>query len=299
MEKYDKIFEKVWATLDRIGERLEQADAAAAEKWRAEFDKSRAEAEKSRAEAEKLRVEAEKEIKESRIAAEKWRAEFDKEIAESRAAAEKSRAEAEKWRAEFEKSRAEAEKLRVENEKEIKESRIAAEKRRVELDKEIEESRAAAEKSRIEFDRRMKDLSQQIGGMANSNGAFAEEFFYNALQNGHRNMFGEKFDKVWGSTPGREEGFADEYDVVLINGQSVCIVEVKYKADSADFQKLLRKPVTFRENYPKYKNHKMYIALAGMSFHPLTEKACKDNGIAIMKQVGDTMVVIDENLKTF
>jgi len=39
--------------------------------------------------------------------------------------------------------------------------------------------------------------------------------------------------------------------------------------------------------------------MASMSFHPLTEKACKDNGISIMKQVGNTLVVSDENLKVF
>jgi len=176
-------------------------------------------------------------------------------------------------------------------------------KSRADFDKRMAESNAAAEaaaeKRRAEFDKIIKDLSKQIGGMANSNGAFAEEFFYNALLNGQRDLFGEKYDKIWGSTPGWEEGFQDEYDIVLLNGHSVCIVEVKYKADSADFQKLLRKPVTFRENYPKYKNHKMYIALAGMSFHKLTEKACIDNGIAIIKQVGDTVVINDKNMKAY
>ena len=145
----------------------------------------------------------------------------------------------------------------------------------------------------------IKDLCQQVGGIANSNGAAAEEYFYNSLLNGNKELLGEKYDYVWGSTPGREAGFKDEYDIVLLNGQSVCVVEVKYKADSADFAKLLRKPVTFRENYPKYKNHKVYVALAGMSFSPITEKACQDNGIAIMKQVGDTIAVYDKNLKAF
>jgi hypothetical protein len=61
----------------------------------------------------------------------------------------------------------------------------------------------------------------------------------------------------------------------------------------------LRKEKTFRVNFPEHSDKKLYLALASMSFHKLTEKACKDNGIAIIKQVGNTIVVSDENLKVF
>ena len=96
-----------------------------------------------------------------------------------------------------------------------------------------------------------------------------------------------------------KKGFEDEYDILLFNGQAVCIVEVKYKADSNDVQQVLRKERTFRANFPEHNHKKLYLALASRSFHPLTEKACKDNGIVIMKQFGDTITIYDENLKTF
>ena len=35
------------------------------------------------------------------------------------------------------------------------------------------------------------------------------------------------------------------------------------------------------------------------TFHKLTEKACKDNGIAIIKQVGNTVAIYDKNMKIF
>jgi hypothetical protein len=56
---------------------------------------------------------------------------------------------------------------------------------------------------------------------------------------------------------------------------------------------------TFRTNFPEHNKKKLYLAMASLSFHPLTEKACSDSGIAIMKQVGNTVVVSDENLKVF
>ena len=176
----------------------------------------------------------------------------------------------------------------------IEQSRAEAEQRNVEFDQRLE-------RSRMENDRIIKDLCRQIGGMANSNGAYAEEFFYNALQNGHKNLFGEKFEYVVKSDKvSINRGYEDEYDILLVNGRAVCVVEVKYKADSSDLpQRMLRKVQTFRVNFPQHKDKKVYLALAGMSFNPLTEQACKENGIAVMKQVGDTMVVTDENLKTF
>ena len=82
----------------------------------------------------------------------------------------------------------------------------------------------------------------------------------------------------------------------------MCIVEVKYKADANDVMQVLRKKSTFRANFAehnKHNNKKLYLALASRSFHHLTEKACKENGIAIMKQVGGTVVISDENLKVF
>jgi len=46
-------------------------------------------------------------------------------------------------------------------------------------------------------------------------------------------------------------------------------------------------------------SRRYYGRVGKREFHSLTEKACKDNSIAIMKQVGDALVVTDDNLKKF
>ena len=152
-----------------------------------------------------------------------------------------------------------------------------------------------------ETDRLIKDVSKQIGGMCNRNGDYAEEFFYNALLHRKRPIFGERYDDVLRKNKvSVNKGFEDEYDILLINGLSVCVVEVKYKADSSDLaQNVLRKAQTFRVNFPRYEHKNVYLAFAGMSFHPLTEQACRKSGIAIIKQVGETMVIHDEHLRAF
>jgi hypothetical protein len=63
--------------------------------------------------------------------------------------------------------------------------------------------------SRDEFDRRMKKLQESIGSWNNNHGSFAEEYFFNSFENGERNFFGEKFDKINKHVPGMLDGFDD------------------------------------------------------------------------------------------
>jgi hypothetical protein len=169
-----------------------------------------------------------------------------------------------------------------------------------ETDRVLSEKLDRVAEQQADTDRLVKANAVQINGISKNNGAAAEEYFYNALQYGNKKLFGENFDDVFrGEKRKTIKGYEDEYDIMLFNCGAVCVVEVKYKADSADVLQVLRKERTFRANFPEHSKKKLYLAMASMSFHPLTEKACSDNGIAVMKQVGNTLVVSDENLKVF
>ena len=148
-----------------------------------------------------------------------------------------------------------------------------------------------------ETDRQIKKVNETLGSWANNHGQFAEEYFFNSFHKGKQNFFGEKFDDVKKNLKGTETN--DEFDIVMLNGSSVGLVEVKFKAHENDIPNVLKKVYTFRENFPKYKNHKVYLALATMAFYPELEKECMHQGIAIIKQVGDTVVINDEHLKVF
>jgi hypothetical protein len=90
-----------------------------------------------------------------------------------------------------------------------------------------------------------------------------------------------------------------EYDILLINGKCVGIIEVKFKGHENDVSNIVDKVRTFREDFPDYKEHKIYLGLASMSFYKELEEKCKDEGIAIIKQVGDKVVIYDERLKAY
>ena len=150
-----------------------------------------------------------------------------------------------------------------------------------------------------ETDRQIKKVNETMGAWSNNHGFFAEEYFFNSFEAGKQNFFGEKFDDIEKNVKGIKKGYKDEYDILLINGESVGIVEVKFKANDSDVPKVLRKAETFRVNFPEYQNHKVYLGLATMAFYPELEQECIKEGIAVIKQVGDTVVINDEHLKAF
>jgi hypothetical protein len=193
--------------------------------------------------------------------------------------------------------------LLQENAQQMKESRIDFDKRmkesRADFDKRMKESAQEMKESRADFDRRIKKLEKLTGSWANSHGSFAEEYFYNSFEKGKRNFFGETFDSIDNRLKVNAKGIKDEYDIVLYNHSSVALIEVKYKAHGNDIPEVLEKAEAFRSFFPCYKHSKIYLGLASLSFYPELEEACIEQGIAVIKQVGDTVVIHDEHLKIF
>jgi len=71
------------------------------------------------------------------------------------------------------------------------------------------------------------------------------------------------------------------------------------KESIADFDRILKKSKTFRLLFPQYKDFKIYLGLASMSFYPKLENEYAYKGIAVIEQVGDTVVINDAHLKVF
>ena len=150
-------------------------------------------------------------------------------------------------------------------------------------------------------DRQISRLEKMIGGVSNNNGLFAEEYFYSSLDQGEKILLGERFDKLIKSKIIEDEDnrTRGELDIILINGKSVAIIEVKFRVRDKHVDRVLQKVKPFRKKFPEYQNHKVYLGLASMVFDEDIENKCKENGIAVIKQVGDSVVIYDENLKEF
>ena len=149
-------------------------------------------------------------------------------------------------------------------------------------------------------DRQITNLGKMIGGVSNNHGSFAEEYFINSFKKGKRNFFGEKYDKLVKFELVEEENKTKaEYDILLVNGKSVAIIEVKFKAHDKNIGQVINKVRPFRQKFPEYQNHKVYLGLASMVFDEKLEQDCIQNGIAVIKQSGDKVVIYDENIKAY
>jgi hypothetical protein len=184
-----------------------------------------------------------------------------------------------------------------ENERQRKENERFLTEKQAETDRQLKETDRQLKETIANFDRRMKKFEEMNGGLSNSQGMFAEEYFFNSFENGQKDFFGEKFDRITKNVLGVR--CEDEYDILMINGKSIAIVEVKFRAREKDVDKVLKKANTFRINYPEYGNHRVYLGLAALTFDKGIEDGCKDNGIAIVKQVGEKVIITDKHLKVF
>ena len=130
-----------------------------------------------------------------------------------------------------------------------------------------------------------KELGKMVGGISNNQGDVAEEFFFNSLSAKPEvaNITYDFVDKNITRTKGLLQ---DEFDLVMINGTDVLVIETKYKAHENDLARLLNKKFpNFKQLYPQYKNYRHHLGLA--SFHindTLKEQALNKNVIVLQRK---------------
>jgi len=150
------------------------------------------------------------------------------------------------------------------------------------------------QKEREDFDKKFWAMHKEIGGISNSNGDFAEEFFYNSLEKTmtfagiHFDVISNKFNGKK-TMPDKTEIKA-QFDIVLHNGDSLALIEAKYKANLKDLKELVEKKVpNFRFLYPKYAKCKLYLGIGSLVLKDRVVQEAKKLGIGLMKQRGDAV----------
>jgi hypothetical protein len=153
----------------------------------------------------------------------------------------------------------------------------------------------AQQKTETQLKRTMEVLSN----VGHNNGEFAEYYFYNALRE-TMTLGGIKYDFIEKNIHQRSKRVQDEFDVVMYNGNSIALVECKYKAHTKDLTRLVQsKTQNFKALNPDYADYSIYCGLASFTFYPELEEQAKELGVAILKQVGDVMQVNADNLKAY
>jgi len=188
-------------------------------------------------------------------------------------------------------------KMKKEHRKEMNEIRRLHKETKMIL-KETAESMKETGKNFSRTEKMIANSNQRIEGISKSNGTFCEEYFINSFKE-NPTFLGEKFDRVLEYHKPTIPVIEDEYDLLLINGSTVVIIEVKYKAGLDDVGKTFSKLHTYRKNFPMFDGYKIYLGLASFSFSKAMRLRAEKEGIVLIQQRGEKIEVISENIRAW
>lgn len=143
----------------------------------------------------------------------------------------------------------------------------------------------------------VKNTNIQLGGIGNSNGRFAEGFFYQSLLKKMK-LGNVTFDEIEKNIKSRRKKLVDEYDIVLYNGDSIGLVEIKYSVTSAHLKKLITtKKDNFKILFPEFVDYKFYLGIAGFCYeNDAVRNEAKKYGLAVLEPNGDHVEIDDSEM---
>lgn len=144
-------------------------------------------------------------------------------------------------------------------------------------------------------DAKLIKLGLLFGNMSNNKGEEVEEYFYNSLISNTK-IGDMSFDIIDKNTKRHTGNVQDEFDIILINGNAVAILETKYKIHPNDIERLRQKIENFRILFPVYKDYKLYAGMAGFIIPDKIFDIAKDKGYFILQRKGDIIKTYTENM---
>ena len=146
-----------------------------------------------------------------------------------------------------------------------------------------------SEHTRIELDKLMNSInrvSQNIDGVNKSIGLEVEEFFYSSLKKKPK-IANIDFDYVYQNSKRDFKGKSQEIDILLENGSSVGIVEVKNRVSQKSIDQLDKIMDNFYYFHRDYEGYKLVGALAGKIFPKHLQTQALKKGYSVLTQQGD------------
>ena len=151
-------------------------------------------------------------------------------------------------------------------------------------DAQLAKTIAQMERTNNKIDR----LAEMYGGVSNNLGSVAEEFYYNSFK-ANPVLAGKRF-LVNKNITRCSDGLEDEFDLLLVNGKEVFVVEVKHKAHKNDLNRLLNKKAhNFRQLFPEYGHLEQRLALAAFHFSDDLKKSALKQGVTVLQRKGDVV----------
>lgn len=135
-------------------------------------------------------------------------------------------------------------------------------------------------------DKLVKALSQNISGVNKSIGLETEEFFYSSLKK-NPTIANINFDYMYPNSKRAFKGEMQEIDILLENGNSVAVVEVKNRVTQNSIEQLDKIIERFDYFHPLYRGYKVVGALAGKIFPEHLQAQALKKGYSVLTQQGE------------
>ena len=146
-------------------------------------------------------------------------------------------------------------------------------------------------------DEKLERIGVRLGNMGITTGSFAEEFFYRSLQLNPRlgNIFFDSIERRYRQVKG-----GTDYDIVLKNGTSIGLIEVKYNAHPEHVREIKeRKIKQFRGQVHEFPHFQLYFGLASMITSEKLIENAKEEGIFLLTQKGEHLEVVNQEVRSF
>jgi hypothetical protein len=142
-------------------------------------------------------------------------------------------------------------------------------------------------------------LCKQVGGIDDNIGHHAEQFFQNAFEEKLR-FGGVEYDEMIPNLKYKGKNDEVEFDIALVNGDSVALIEVKHRIHPSYVKELAEEKIEkFRQFFLEFKDYRAYLGVAAFSFSDEVVAQASKYGVGVVRQVGDGIEMDTGNLKVY
>ena len=153
-----------------------------------------------------------------------------------------------------------------------------------------EQEMAALRKQVDQTGKQVEQTNKQVGGLTSRWGEFVE----NLIKPAAARIFREQGIDVHYTAmrvKGDDERGSMEIDILVENTNEIVAIEVKSHLEVRNVKRFLEVLARFKEAFPKYQNHKVYGALAGIKIDEKADEYATQEGLFLIEPAGDSVII--------
>jgi hypothetical protein len=200
--------------------------------------------------------------------------------------AERQQREAEHQQREAERQQREAK--RQQREAEHQQRQMERQMERQEWEREHQEWKRVHEQEMAEFRKVIAQANKQVAGISDRWGEFVENLVRPAAVRLFREQGIQVHQTALNLIP---ESGELEIDILAENTHEIVAIEVKSHLQARDVKRFLKTLEAFKTGFPKYQNHRLYGAVAGIKVGTKAEQEAGKAGLFLIKPAGDSVMI--------